>query len=162
MAIIVETGAGIANANSYVSVSDAKAYAAARGKTFEADPACEHALILAADYLNAIPSFAGSQVETGQSLVWPRQNVYLNGELFGDDAIPPNLVKAQIELALLIDSGVELLPVNEGKFVIREKVGPIETQYSDKVGFGRVDLTYINALLASLLGYAGPLRTYRV
>lgn len=163
-AIVVEAGEGDPFANSYVTLQEVRAYVKARNKEslFTDTRQAEANIIAAADFLQGINSFQGLPVWQEQSMLWPRTGVYLNEVLFADDAIPANLKKAQIELAMLIASGVDIRPANNGRFTIQETVGPITVKYSDKIGFGEVDLCYIDSLLLPLIGASGRLRTFRV
>lgn len=170
ISIIVEDGTGVANANSYVSVEDARAYASARGTELPSD-ADEVAsmLIRASDYLEAQECrYQGKRVSPSQALAWPRTGVFLNCDAVPPNVIPKSLIGAQVQLAMAINAGFDLQPnISPQDYVTREKVGPIETEYADptKVGimptFGAA-----NALLAPLFGECAAnkfaLRTIRV
>lgn len=155
MALTIETGAGIAGANSYATVAQAQAYAAARALTLPAGtPAVEALLIKAADFLESLEDqFKGSRVESDQALAWPRTDVYLfdSTDMFGEDEIPVQLINAQCQLAF---DGVAntLQPTGSGREVIRTKVDVIETEYA-KRGSGTIqpDFNKAMAILAPLL-----------
>lgn len=165
MTLIIEDGSGVENANSYVSVAQAKAYAAARGVTLGSDAVVEQQLIKAMDFLEAFRSdFQGCKTDPAQPLQWPRENVYIDSELFLYDAIPAELKAAQCQLVIEQFNGVDLNPTVSGQFVVREKVGPIDTQYSEKIGSsGQPQLNTVNNFLAPLLNYnSSYLSTVRV
>jgi len=68
MALIVQTVAGIAGANSYSTVADANGYFAARGT---ASAIAEENLVLAMDYLEGLP-FCGTPALPDNELSLPR------------------------------------------------------------------------------------------
>lgn len=158
MALIIETGALIANANSYVTVVEARAYALARGVTLSAtDSDVERYLVLAMDYLESLRAkFQGTKVSSTQSLQWPRTDVLIDCIEFPETSIPVELKNAQMQLAMQVSNGVDLMPTRQGAFVKLEKVGPIETQYSEKIGTGLTpDMTAVDMLIAPLLSSCG-------
>lgn len=168
--ITVEDGTGVALANSFVSVADARAYATNRGVVFIGDDdAIAAMLIRASDYIEAQEClFQGDRTAPDQSLTWPRTEVVLNGDDFPSNAVPKSLISAQIQLAMAINAGFDLQPnISPQDYVKREKVGPIETEYADPLAVGIMPtFTAVNALLAPLFGQCATskfaLRTLRV
>ena len=81
MTLIVEDGSIVENANSYVSVDDARTFASLRGVTLPAsDAEVEVLLIKATDFIEAQRlRFQGSKVNQDQALQWPRTGVYVDG-----------------------------------------------------------------------------------
>lgn len=168
MALIIETGAGVENADSYASLAELAAYVTSRGITLTAanDAAKEVLLRKAADYLDTLePKFRGSRVEVGQAFAWPRSDVYLYGstELFPEDEIPSQLIKAQCQLACDADT-TNLLPNGAGREVIRQKVDVIETEYAEQgTGSVKPQLNKAMAILEPLLNSNGfAVQTVRV
>ncbi len=152
--LIIEDGSGVANANSYVTVAEYRAYAAPRGVSLPAaDAAVETQLILAMDYMEAqcwrgIPSY------DDQSLSMPRDEIYIGGSLIASDAIPGKIKFAQMQLAIQVNAGVDLMPtvVGGSALVVREKVGPLETEYATSLTVGTQPyFRSISALLAPYL-----------
>src|SRR5687768_8355540 len=96
MALIVETGAGLSNAESVVSVVEIRAFATSRGKTLPAaDGDVEVLARRAHDYLLSLePKFQGYRRLEDQALPFPRQNLVLNGYLLADGSIPTILKNA--------------------------------------------------------------------
>lgn len=153
MALVIEDGTLVASANSYVTVAQARAYASARGVTLSTiDATVEQNLIAAMDYLEAQRAkFQGSKVSATQSLQWPRNDVLIDCNEVASTVIPNELKNVQIQLAIEVSKGVDLMPTRQGAFVKLEKVGPIETQYSERIGTGLTpDMTAVDALLAPL------------
>ena len=102
MTLIVEDGSIVENANSYVSVDDARTFASLRGVTLPAsDAEVEVLLIKATDFIEAQRlRFQGSKVNQDQALQWPRTGVYVDGFEVASDSIPYELRNAQILLAI--------------------------------------------------------------
>lgn len=168
--IIVEDGTGKPDANSYVSVADARTYATNRGVELPTDDDDVAAMLIqATDYLEAQACrYQGKRASSSQALEWPRTGVVLNCDAVPPNVIPKSLVAAQVQLAMAINAGFDLQPnVSPQDYVTEETVGPITTKYADptKVGimptFGAAA-----ALLAPLFGECASnkfaLRTIRV
>jgi hypothetical protein len=170
--ITVEDGSIVENANSFVSVADAKTYASDRGVNLGTDDdAIAAKLIVAMDYfLTFADQWKGHPVSAIQSLAWPRKYAVLEPSqgYYPSDAIPQNLVYAQVQATMAIHAGITLLPNSAaGLPVIREKVGPIDTAYArpiDLVGgnWRMPRLPTVDALLAPLINRGFTLRTLRV
>lgn len=107
--VIVETGAGLSTANSYISVVDATAYLAqsnrSEAKWEEADDEGQAAaLVLAAQYIGArwADRFIGQVANENQALDWPRYGALKKfGTVYDTSDIPAALKQAQVEYALL-------------------------------------------------------------
>lgn len=126
MTLIVETGAIIANANTYISVADFEAFAVARGITIVGDS--EQLLIQAMDYIESL-IYQGFKLTQTQPLQWPRSNVWLDGYYVNVNTIPKQLKDGECFAALAIDAGTDALqPIQQQ--VVRERVGEIEVEYS--------------------------------
>ncbi len=161
MALIIENGSIVANADSYATVAQLRTFATKRGATVPTpDPDCEKILIKAMDYLATLEdSYKGARVSASQALSWPRTGVYINGFEFSASAIPQQLIDAQCSLAILAQT-VDLLPtgtVAERGAVIRQKVGPIERAFAEPSSYRSTPaLRAANPFLGPLLkGGAG-------
>jgi hypothetical protein len=152
--IIVETGAGLTNSNSYVSESDLATYASDRGITITGTAAV--LIIQAMDYLES-RQFLGTKSDIDQALQWPRFGVEVDAYYVDSDEIPTLLKQAEMEICIAIDGGVNPL-ANLGRETKREKVGDLEVEYA--VG-ARPDtyLTAAEAKLRKLL--VNPYKVYR-
>lgn len=170
ISIIVEDGSIVANANSYVSVADARTYAANRGVSMPIDDDEVAAMLIqAVDYLEAQACrYQGKRTSTAQGLEWPRRGVLLHGDEVPVDVIPKSLIGAQVQLAMAISAGFDLQPnISPQDYITRETVGPITTEFADPVAVGIMPtFTAANALLAPLFGERAlnrfALRTMRV
>lgn len=160
MAIIVEDGSNVANANSFISVQYLRDYAALRNLTISSsDTVLEAALIRAMDKIDTLRSkFAGNK-RPGFPLYWPRTDAWVDGEKLADDEIPAELKKAQAILATAIDSGIELFTNNvpTDAIVKRKKIDVLEWEYvvpeGDNIGLVYQPVIAEAAeLLASLSG----------
>lgn len=134
MALVVEDGSGLADAEAYISAEDADAYFLARGNTTWAaltDEAKEAALRDGSDYMLAVygPRWKGSRVSATQALDWPRDGVVANGFEVGDDVVPTAVARANAELAVRASAGPLL--GDQGAAVKQEVVGPISVTYQD-------------------------------
>src|SRR5262245_28766081 len=108
MALVVEDGTGLEDADSYISVSDATIYvtryypatsdqrtrwsAATAGEGADA----EVALRRATRDIDALYTFSGEPLTDTQALEFPR---------YGQDEVPPEVMDATVEMALLILQG---------------------------------------------------------
>lgn len=164
MALIVEDGSGVANADSFVDLNTFVTWAEARGKTIPDDETTEALLRRAVDYIASKEAcFQGYRTDAAQALPFPRAETYINGFLIETDAIPQAVITAQMELALASYEGVSLFPSGNDQFVVFEKVGPIATSYSEKFGNNTpVHVPAAEYLLEQLCGNSFGLSTVRV
>ena len=159
MSLTVEDGSLPDAANSYVSVSDTRIFAAERGLTLPAagapgDAAIEVLLIKAMDYIEALRAeFQGSKLSAAQVLQWPRSGVSVDGFAVATTAIPDVLPKAQAQLACDAYTLGTLAPIGDGRVVIEERVeGAVDVKYADHGDSNpQPQLTAARALLAPLL-----------
>lgn len=171
MALVAEDGSGTnPAANSYIDRAGVIAYAADRGVTLANDTTTDAKAFGAMDYLMLFASqWKGTQTNPGvQPLPWARKNVYIDNVLQPDDVIPGLLLRAQAELVLQINAGVNLLPTLSGQtaFVTREKVDVLETEYSEAIALELLgalpNMPLVEALLGPLLATVPRLRTQRI
>jgi hypothetical protein len=186
--LIIETGEGVENANSYASATAIRDFALTRGVVLapsddNGDALVDQMAIKAMDYIEVNRNqFWGSKLSANQRLSFPRINVPADASESGLDyaingfenlrsgqptrpasPIPLELVQAQCALVMQIKSGVDLLPTQaSGKFVKKQKIGPLEREFSETVGIMALPrMPMIDALLASLLRPSGAMTTYR-
>lgn len=136
MALVVEDGTGLTNANSYISVADADTYHSDRAHTDWGAASAgdkESALINATQYIDGKyrTRWRGWRGHENQRLAWPRYNVVdSDGWSVDWDSVPVNVQYATAEAALLIIQGEDLSPsLERGGRVVSESVGPISTTY---------------------------------
>lgn len=149
MAIVVEDGTGLTDAETYVSVDDCKAYLDARGRVTWGDlteQQQEASLRQAADYLDAKygPRLQGYRLKTTQALMWPRTDVSWDNVTWDPAPLPVPLIRACCEAASIASTGVDLFePLDRGGQVVEklEIVGPI-TERTKWAGSAPVGTTY--------------------
>lgn len=155
--LIVETGAIVANANTYVTVAEADAYWADRNQSLWAalSPAEKEAsLVIAAQYLEWNFDWLGSRINsTTQAMVWPRwlpDGLDSDLRFINSNVIPPRVKFAQIELAYLQSQG-ELQPNTDvGGLPIEVQLGPLSVKYSQSPQTYR-SFAYVDQLLKLLV-----------
>ena len=156
MALVVESGVGLENADSYISVEYADAYFNKRNSKTEWDLVTEKekAIIDAMDYIDTAFNYKGYKVNPNQSLEFPR---VINNTV----EFPTRLKNAVCELALKASSNTLLADTERA--TKREKVGDIEIEYSE---YSKDETSYnfvYNLVMPWLLGsgISGSLvRTY--
>ena len=173
MALTVEDGTGLADAEAFVSVADCESYFTLRGVTnwsgLNASPSPttqkEQFIRRATDYLEAKYSgkWKGSQTTETQALAWPRTGVVVDQIELADDALPVQLVRATCEVARLLAAGEDLTPELERGNRIRTKtetVGPISQRisYANDAPSGTV-YTIVDQYIKPLLASSGIMGT---
>ena len=137
MSLIVETGAIVAGAESYISVAETSAFHAARGDTTWAiitTAQMEQALRRATDYMVHAYRlrWLGSRVSTAQTLDWPRSLVPIVDSpvcsYVETDVVPDAVKNACAMLARRAAAGPLLDDQERTKTSV--KVGPIETAWA--------------------------------
>lgn len=150
MAIIVEDGSQVANANSYLSLADAQALIENFGYT---GTLVEANLLKAMAVLN-IQDYLGCRVSSSQALPFPRSGIYLSDRRYlSPTEIPGELHIAEAVLAAEIsESNDPANPRTAG--IIREKVDVLEVEYDPSSvvrGFSLSDFPLVFGNLRHLL-----------
>jgi len=138
MALVVETGSGLTNADSYISLTDANSYVSDHGDPSSwsdaTDDEKEEALRLGTQYIDLKYGnrFVGVRGSRDQALDWPRSAVVdVNGYIYDSDEIPTCLKYAVVEAALRHLAGDDLLGVLNNPGTIkseRKKIGVMEKE----------------------------------
>lgn len=164
MAIVVETGEGLPNAQAYVDAAYLDAWMAERGYVTTATlEAKEAALVVSAkDWIDGQHEFANEKLTTTQALEFPRT-------VFGfpEDIKKANAQAAYLQLngALLVDTGsISTSGVVESE---SKSVGPLSKSVKYKSGtaqmYGRILPKQLTNLLKPYLANGGGLGVaYRV
>ena len=156
MALVVESGVGLADADSFISLEGARAFAAKYGITLPTnDEAAEVALRQGCQYVELQQKcFSGSRLTTTQALSWPRAgatNAY--GVEYSDSDMPTQLGYAQVYAAAEYAAGTDVRATDDGKAIASEEVtGAVAVSYFDngKTG-GAVVITRAMDALSPLL-----------
>lgn len=159
MAITVEDGTVVASADSFVSETVADAYFAAHDNptawTGATSALQESALKYAAQTLGGAFEWEGTITSLTQTLCWPRSDAAdREDRTIASDVIPQSVKDAQCELAL-VHLGAALNQTHDrGGAVVSEKIGPIETRFSDNAP-AEATWPYIARLLNGLGKHRG-------
>lgn len=166
MALIVEDGTSKVDSESYISVLEATAYHKARGNAdaWDAIDDKEASLRRATEYMMQVYRlrWTGYRVKLGQSLDWPRAEVWIpdsSAAIYGSrlafvpiNVIPVEVKRACAELALQTASGA--LAPNIERATVKEQVGPISVEY-DRSAPQPVQYRAVDLMLLPYLGGGG-------
>lgn len=163
---VVETGVGLTNANSFVSVAVADLYNENHTESAlwisSASVLKEKHLRLATQFISASweGAWKGVKVSGLQSLPWPRYAVTVDGNYINSTPLPQALIEATCEAALRSMAGDTLMPDLEaggsgGVTRTDVKIGPLEfeTVFGSPSSPNKI-YSLINSLLKSLT-YSG-------
>ena len=172
MALIVETGTGLDDADSYISLVDARAWAANNGYSLAIDDDDANIQLRkgAIDVDLSEGGFPGSRLNNEQSLAWARINAYsCTGQ--NQTPIPPNVVPNKIKYAQVIygdayQKGITVRANDDGLSVASKKVvGAVEVSYHDNGKTGKsTEITEATDMLSNYMcvGSMFTLSTVRV
>lgn len=133
MTLIVEDGTGLSTAESYISVADADTRHTNNGSTLWPGTLTtaekEEALRRATIYMEGAYRlrWRGTRLLRAQALSWPRYGAIVDGWDISSDVVPTEVANACADLALKAAAGDLAADLTRG--VVREKVGPLETEY---------------------------------
>lgn len=134
MALVHEDGTGKSDAESYISLADATTrhtnFGNAAWAAAASDAVREQALRKATAFMEQAyrDRWTGNRHTVEQALSWPRNSVVIDGFIVVDsDVVPADVANACADLALRALS--EDLNADLERAIVREKVGPLETEY---------------------------------
>lgn len=147
MSIIVETGAGLADAESYLTVADFKGYCDKRGLSYadHSDTVIEQKLRIATGYIDTVKRYKGQRLLTEQSLEFPRANLTDWGGL-PVTGVPGRVKQACAELAYKAFTENLYVDLDRGGMVTSQSVGPMSVSYADKAPVGKSYMTAMKLL----------------
>lgn len=171
MALTVEDGTGLADADSFAELAFIDDYLELRGHTSWAalsESVRELHARKACDYMEQVygQRFAGTRYSKDQGRAFPRTGLYLYGELVLDDEIPVLLQQVQAELAYR-SSTTPLLPdVTAGEGIvssISNTVGPLSESITYVQGSTNNAPVFsaVDAMIMPLLKRGGSRRAIR-
>lgn len=163
MALVVEDGTGLANADAFVSLAYADAYHSARGNTAwtGTDEAKEQAIRRATAFLSNAYRWKGERAQgRDQALAWPRSWVDdIEGHAVSATSVPWEVEQATCEVALreLTTPGTMTPDVTLTDRVRSEQVGPLRVEYLGLTSSdaARPVLTVVNDLVRGLVAVGG-------
>ena len=132
MPLIVENGSIVLGADSYVSLTDARALAEKYGKDLPVDDTeAEAALRNGAVYVGLQErAMCGFRVSPEQSLAYPRRNVFAYGFPVPADSIPSQIINSQVLAAVEYGLGTDVRASSDGRVTEMERVeGAVTVSY---------------------------------
>ena len=129
--LIVETGSGNPDANSYVTADFVRNYLDGRGVVAPADDKLIPMIIQAADFMECIPRYAGRKTNYDQALQYPRTGVRIDRQQVAVDSVPIALQRAQAQLVMdQVQSGKPLLSSKTEYALKRRTLGPLTQEWA--------------------------------
>jgi hypothetical protein len=133
--LVSEDGTGKADADSYVTLTEANAYFAKHGSpaawTSLSESQRDAALRYGTAALDGMVAWTGEIQVSTQALGWPRYDATDNEErLIASGSVPDRVKAAVCELALLHASTALNTAYDRGGAIVREKAGPVEVEYA--------------------------------
>ncbi|CAB4122334.1 hypothetical protein UFOVP32_8 [uncultured Caudovirales phage] len=139
MSLITETGSGLADADSYLSLADFRTYCGKWGYDLgsTADAVLETKLRLATAYIDTNFRYKGVRLVSEQALEFPRDNLY-DWSAYLVTGVPGRVAKACAELAFksLTDSLYQ--DQDRGGKTVSQTVGPVSVSYAADAPTGTV------------------------
>ena len=129
--VTVETGLGVANATSFVSVANCKAYLTLRGRTPPPDADLAPLLVRAGDYINSLDDrFVGIRTNRDQRMAFPRLGLYEVGFDYANNEIPQKIKTAQMELVWDLNQAVDINATEYDNPIKRLSAGSASIEYA--------------------------------
>tara|TARA_R110000851_G_scaffold143428_1_gene282348 strand:- start:5149 stop:5946 length:798 start_codon:yes stop_codon:yes gene_type:complete len=150
--LIIEDGTVVANANSYATDDEFKAYANIECSAVPAtQPEREALLILAMKYIEGKENnLKGCRVSVDQELSYPRYGLCVKNFNVPSNTIHKNVKKAQMELALQAN-GSDLFINSQNQNVQREKLDTLEVEYFSGGSWASIRTDSADAYLKPLM-----------
>lgn len=141
MALIIETGEGLPNAESFASAADFATYATKFGLTIPSDEAAQEALLRNAALQMQTMTWKGCRAHSDQALSWPRKGAEVYGEILPSNYIPARIQYGQMALAAEIYQDQIDPPEQRQGPVTKERVeGAVEVQYAELANINKSKL----------------------
>jgi len=135
MAIIVEDGSIVPNANSFVSFDDYIVYASSLNFNVNSSSQAESQLIAAGQFINIQRNLKGYLVTRDQPMAYPRSGLVLENWSWLHTEIPRQVIQLQMTKAIEIFNGFDVITGDSpsstsGQVVKKERVeGAITIEY---------------------------------
>lgn len=145
MALIIEDGSIVANANSYVTAQEFEDWMDARAYNCEGSQSKQEQHILKAmDYIESL-NFMGIKYTKDQPLQFPRDRLFIDGYSVEANEIPKELKEAVFNAAKADHDG-DLATQPVERQTVKEKIGDIEVEYKSNSSMRRQTPGLSNAL----------------
>lgn len=136
MALIVEDGTGLPDANSYVTLDEVREYASNRGITLPSDDAeLEQNIHLVMDWFESY-TFPSARFTAEQALSFPRDRITVDGILYTPPSMPPIITRIICE-AVSVSQTIDLAPNVAGSangMLKRKKIDVLEKEWFAPTG----------------------------
>lgn len=131
--LIIETGAGVMDADSYASDAEFAAMAEAMGWAVPADEIAREALLRRAALQMDALAWQGERAHSRQALAWPRRGVVREGIAVAADSIPANIKRGQMALAAELHAFevAQAKAASTTGAIVREQVDALSVQYAE-------------------------------
>jgi hypothetical protein len=131
MTLIIESGAGEPDAESYATTAELVSYAEKFGVTIPAEEAAQEALLRRSALVMNGMKWKGRRTHEEQSLAWPREGVQVDGAYKRSNYIPREIFYGQLALATEIHADDIDPPEARKGAVVKERVeGVVDVQYA--------------------------------
>ncbi len=151
MALTVEDGSGVTDADSYVSLDEADQYLEDKCEAQEwANTEVEEKeeiLRFASMFLDGSYSWKGSRSVEQQGLSWPRKEVRVDGITLSSTKVPDRIKKAVFELALKTAKAPILEDVDSAP-IKKESFGPFSIEYGSTENGGQKKFAMVDFLVS--------------
>lgn len=151
MALIVENGTGLLDADAYVALAEFKTWCSNRGYRWEdkEDFEIENSIRLATGYIDTLGRYKGVRLKAEQTLEFPRDGL-IDWSSHLITGVPHRVKQACCELAYKGLFEALYKDLDRGGRITSESVGPISVSYADDAPAGKV-FTFARQLLEPYL-----------
>ena len=169
MQLIIETGMGLPDANSYIDMAGIDFYLSSSdmtklGKLSKSEQIDR--LVIASLFIDYSFNWLGHKKSFEQGLNWPRIDVKFQKYEIPDNYIPLQIKRAcAMAVSLLIEYGLGVFRETGEAQVKKEKLGPLETEYFEALKKELVNKTQfsdINNVLRGLFRVPSNVTTAKV
>lgn len=131
MPLVIETGAGLPDAESYASAEDLAVYAIKFGALIPATVAAQQALLRRAALAMEGMTWKGRKSDSDQALAWPRRGVELDQQIKPDNYLPARIQYGQMALAAEIyTDDIDPVEKRKGAVLLDRVEGAVTRQYA--------------------------------
>jgi hypothetical protein len=131
VSLIIESGEGLPDSDSFATAAELVTYAANYGATIPADEPAQESLLRRAALAMDGYNWKGSRTNGDQALSWPRRDVTIDERTLPSDSTPVRIKSGQMALAAEIHAD-DIDPADKRTgAVTKERVeGAVEVQYA--------------------------------
>lgn len=131
MTLIIETGQGNPEAESYASAEDLAKYAVKFGVAIPAEVPAQEALLRRAALAMDGMTWKGRKTSGEQALAWPRREVLLDHEIKPNNYLPARIQYGQMALAAEIhQDDIDPIEKRKGAVTVERVEGAVTREYA--------------------------------